>query len=232
MKEKKAVDKFLEKGDYNKAIQLLKKQITTHPDYPDLYNKLAIYLLIMGKLDEAIKVLVASLKFNPDYLDARLNLVLIYIEQKNFEEARNHLSYMKIKLEGSDFKQLLKRMAECKTLVDQADMHQEIGMYNEAIEEYIMAIDIMPNFADIHFKLAKIYAEIGAYDFAFKAFSRALQINPKFENARMQRGILYFKRGMIKAASEEWKMILKNNPDSEKASSFLKILKDSELNND
>ncbi len=232
MKGKKDIDKFLEKGDYNNAIQLLKKQITAHPDYPDLYNKLAIYLLIMGKVDEAIKVLVSSLKFNPEYLDARLNLVLIYIELKNFDEARNHLSYMKTKLETSDFKQLLKRMAECKAFVDQADTHEEIGMYNEAIDEYIMAIGIMPNFADIHFKLAKIYAEIGAYDFAFKAFSRALQINPKFENARMQRGILYFKRGMIKAASEEWKMILKDNPDSIKANNFLKILKDSESNND
>ncbi|MCK4665643.1 tetratricopeptide repeat protein [Candidatus Dependentiae bacterium] len=229
MKGTENIDKFLEKGDYDTAIKLLKKQITDHPDYPDLYNKLAIYLLIMGKMDEAIKVLLSSLKFNPEYLDARLNLILIYIEQKKFEEAKNHLIYMKDKLETSDFKNLLKRMAECKTFVDQADIHEEIGMYNEAIDEYIMAIDIMPNFADIHFKLAKIYAEIGAYDFAFKAFSRALQINPKFEKARIQRGILYYKRGMIKAASEEWKMVLKYNPDSKKANSFLKILNDSKI---
>lgn len=223
MSRLKKIDNLLENRKYDEAIIILEEEIKNNPDYPDLYNRLAIILLIKEHFKKAIKVLQISLKYNPEYLEAHLNLIIIFMELGKYKEAIKHIKFVREKFAQEDFSSTLNRIDKCRALIEKGDIHEEIGMYEEAIDFYRKASEITPKFPDIYFKMAKIYAETGQYDLAFSSLSKALKINPEFEKARIQRGILYFKRGMVKEAKEEWKQALKFNPESKKATNLLKI---------
>jgi tetratricopeptide (TPR) repeat protein len=81
----------IQNGDYEFAINELKKVLSLHPNYPDLHNLLGIAYANAGFTDDAIMEFETALKINPDYLKARLNFALTLYEKGAWEEARTQL---------------------------------------------------------------------------------------------------------------------------------------------
>lgn len=81
----------IQNGDYDFALNELRKAIAMNPDYPDLHNLIGIAYANKGMTDDAVMEFETALKIHPDYLKAHLNIALTLYEKGVHEEAMNHL---------------------------------------------------------------------------------------------------------------------------------------------
>lgn len=81
----------IQNGDYDAAVDELKKALSINPHYPDLHNLLGIAYANRGMTDDAVVEFETALKINPDYLKARLNLALALYEKGARDESLRHL---------------------------------------------------------------------------------------------------------------------------------------------
>ncbi|OQX83436.1 MAG: hypothetical protein B6D63_06245 [Candidatus Latescibacteria bacterium 4484_7] len=84
----------IQNGDYDAAINELKKALSSSPDFPDLRNLLGIAFANKGMTDDAIMEFKAALKIHPDYLKARLNIALAFYEKGAFDEAIENVQWV------------------------------------------------------------------------------------------------------------------------------------------
>ena len=68
----------------------------------------------------------------------------------------------------------------------------EQGKYEQAINEYIKAIEINPKYADSYNKRGLVYYNQEKYEQAIKDYTTAIQLNPKYTDAYNNRGIVYY----------------------------------------
>ena len=54
-----------------------------------------------------------------------------------------------------------------------------IGKYNQAIKNYLKAIEINPHKGEVFTKLGRVYKVKGNYEMAIKSFNQAIQLEDK-----------------------------------------------------
>ncbi len=81
----------IQNGDYDFALNELKKALSVNPDYPDLHNLLGIAYANKGMTDDAVVEFETALKIHPNYLKAHLNIALTLYEKDAREKAMIHL---------------------------------------------------------------------------------------------------------------------------------------------
>lgn len=82
LKQEKARE-YLEAGNFQKAIEVLKETIEQHPDFWSAYNNLALAYFYLGKTEEAFSTLEEILAKSPGNLHALCNLVVFHYYQHN-----------------------------------------------------------------------------------------------------------------------------------------------------
>ena len=124
-------------------------------------------------LDNAEKEFKLALKINPRDTRAINGLAVIYVKQKNYDEAIR----------------LLEILASDKP--DQAPFHNNLGvvymekgLLDEAIVRFNMAIKVAPDFPDAYNNLGLVYKKKGLLKEARQEFEKALQLSPEHPNAR------------------------------------------------
>ena len=75
---------YLEAGNFQKAIEVLKEMIEEYQDYWSAYNNLALAYFYLGQIDEAYATLEEVLEKSPGNLHALCNLVVFhhYLQQE------------------------------------------------------------------------------------------------------------------------------------------------------
>jgi tetratricopeptide (TPR) repeat protein len=91
--------------------------------------------------------------------------------------------------------------------------YAEVGMYDEAIQEYRRALHIYPYYVMVFNSLGVIYFNREMYDEAIREYQKALEIKPDFAEAHMNLGIAYAKKGMYDEAIRENQKALEIKPD-------------------
>jgi tetratricopeptide (TPR) repeat protein len=81
-------------GLYNTLIYVYNQILKEHPNYADIYFKLAQIYENQEKFQEAEDVLKKALQINPDFIQARVSLGFIYKETSRLEEAAREFSYV------------------------------------------------------------------------------------------------------------------------------------------
>jgi Tfp pilus assembly protein PilF len=87
------------------------------------------------------------------------------------------------------------------------------GKYEEAIKSFKQAIEIDPDFAEVHYNLGLAYFESGKYEEAIDAYKHAIRIDPDAADAHYNLGTDYGKSGMYKEAIESFKQAVRIDPD-------------------
>lgn len=67
---------------------------------------------------------------------------------------------------------------------ERGNAHFNGGAYDEAISEYVKAIEIDPNFAKAYCNLGLAYQRKGLLDLAVDSFSKAVELRPESERYR------------------------------------------------
>ena len=158
-------------GHYKKAIEL-------EPDSQD-----AISANVRG-WNEAVRLaplvpenhigLAAALQYKRDFVNA----------EEEYSQA------LKLDPNNQAAKQGLQSLVQDK-LRAQAEEHvklaltlQSQGKNNEAITEYIRAIEVSPNDSKLHYNIGTAFQAINDYDHAKKAYNKALEIDPENQKAK------------------------------------------------
>jgi tetratricopeptide (TPR) repeat protein len=104
----------------------------------------------------------------------------------------------------------------------------ELGLNDEAIEEYRKALKLSPKLADVLTKLGIALRNKNLYEEAILQFSKAKEVNPRYGPAWVQLGITYYLKGLVGLAVEEWENALKLNPNLEEAKLYMRLLNKTE----
>jgi tetratricopeptide (TPR) repeat protein len=92
------------------------------------------------------------------------------------------------------------------------DALYEKGQLDEALVQYHKALEIDPNYADVHYNLGTDLLAKGQVDAAMVEFQKALEINPNFANAHNNLGNVLLQKGQVDDAIDEFQKALEINP--------------------
>ncbi|MDQ3473782.1 MAG: tetratricopeptide repeat protein [Acidobacteriota bacterium] len=86
-----------------------------------------------------------------------------------------------------------------------------------AIVAFQQALEVKPDFADVHLSLGHAYLRLKKSQEAIKAFQEATRINPEMEEAYYGLGLEYFRAGKMKDAAQAFKKAVNVRPSMAKA---------------
>jgi tetratricopeptide (TPR) repeat protein len=90
---------------------------------------------------------------------------------------------------------------------------QHSGRLNEAVDHYLIALQINPGFGERHYNLARALVQLGRADEAVYHFEKALEMNPKHVWAYDNLAALYVKMGKADKAITNYKKLLEIDPN-------------------
>ena len=178
-----------------------------------------------------------TVKTAPRCARAQNNLGVEYLQEKNYQEALEHL------VAASRIKP---GYAEAYNNMGLA--YKELGSYDRAVGLFAKAIHLKKGYYDAHYNLANTFESKGQYDrsiwlynqllkkkpgsarihnnlgvvyqkqarleLAEKQFSKALELDPANVEARNNLGVYYNSKGLYDKAIAEFKQILISDPDN------------------
>ncbi|MBI5286152.1 MAG: tetratricopeptide repeat protein, partial [Deltaproteobacteria bacterium] len=168
--------------NYKEAQHYLEMLLQEKEGFADIYNMLGFIYHTNGRHEEAIRLFQKAIEINPNYTEASLNLVVAYNEAGEVEKGQELYSRAKkVGKEGST--SYLDPYVKGKLANMHADIgaiYQDLGFYEEAIEEYKKALALRPNFVDIKTKLGVVYRDSGEYTMAIKELEEVKSVNPNY----------------------------------------------------
>ncbi|MCP4626178.1 MAG: tetratricopeptide repeat protein [bacterium] len=101
--------------------------------------------------------------------------------------------------------------------------YQKQGLLDEAIAQYRMAVELMPNHFKAYYNLAVVYDQKGDYTQAVDNLMTAISINPNFANAHYNLALLYHKREMMVDAIRHYSKVIELEPEDIEARNNLGV---------
>ncbi|MEW6601136.1 MAG: tetratricopeptide repeat protein [Nitrospirota bacterium] len=146
---------------YDEAIAYYKRAIAIDPGYADAMHNLGVTYADMEAWDEAIKCFKSALS-NPMYgtpAQAYSNLGYAYYKKGDIINAEKSLKDALLRNPVSPMAMYILGLVYLETKNEKA-----------AVEEFKRAIGILPDYADAHWELAKVYLKSGQKARALKHF--------------------------------------------------------------
>jgi tetratricopeptide (TPR) repeat protein len=153
---------YYELGENQKAEPLLQRAVRTNPSDENLQLSLAHVQLNLGKSDEATRSLQTYLKQNPRDQQAWYLLGKTYLQLS--EDALGKVN----KIDPNSF--VAHEVA--------GEIDQSMRNYDGALVEFKKAVDLAPQEAGTHLRLANAYWVMGKWDSAQAEFRTELGIDP------------------------------------------------------
>lgn len=166
-----------------------------HKNYANaLYEK--------GLINEAVAHYNKALKIAPGYLVARLNVGMIFLEQKRFSKAIACFNKV-LELEPD----------HCRAHFGLGAALVEQGRYDDAVKHFNKALRGKLNKPEVYHYLALAYQRLDRYDLAIKNYNEALKINPQYALARMNIGLVFLRQKRFDEAVDCFNKVLQLKPD-------------------
>lgn len=228
-------------GSWNQAATFLRKSVTLCPTYPDLHLRLAIALGKAGDLDGEEAALTETLRLNPNYSHALLIRASRTYSDGMREEGMGEVAKA-MSLDPDLMVPAYQTFLDCHTtgmfdqataalsaltesIVDDADVHARLAdsflrdrMFQEAANEYEVAIETSPGYADLRCKYGQVLLQLDRLDEAREQLEKAVEINPDYADGHAQLGICLKRLRRDSEARQSFKRAYALNPTHEIAS--------------
>jgi len=148
-------------GKYKEAVSYYKKAIAIDPNYSEAINNLGTAYAKLEQWDEAIEMFTTALK-DPTYRTpdhAYANLGFVHYMKGDYRDAEKALK-----------EALVRNPVSARTMYVLGLVYVQLGDDGLAIDSFMKAIGMVPDYTDAHWELANIYLRQGDNARALKHF--------------------------------------------------------------
>lgn len=190
---------YIDQGDYNSAIEALRKCLSLNRQYDKARVALASAYKSLGQDESAISEYLSLAQSNPSPM---LNNVIgvSYYEHGDIASALEHF---KKALEENRAYEPARRNLYSVYLNGGNELINK-KKYNEAIELLQDGLKMFPDKPEVLNALGTAYSEIGEYEEALAQFKQAILINPGFSTAKSNMASCYNNMGVKYAKMDRW----------------------------
>ena len=187
---------YFQRQDYRRAVAILERGLKIDPKMPSASALLGISLYELRDYKQARPRLEAALRSNPKDNNAELFLANDLIKLGELESAAGHLQELARRqpqdqevwyLLGKTYMQLSEQALSKMNVIDpnsvlvhemSGEIMESMKNYDGAVAEYKKAVEMQPQRAGTHYKLANAYWFLGEWDAAVKEFQLELANDP------------------------------------------------------
>ena len=192
---------YVDKGMFDKAIDVYTKAISIKPDYAVARNNLGLVYVRQERFKEAIKEYKMALNINPGLINVYYNLGYAYELYGDMDMAiKVYRDGLRLK---SNYILIRKRLA---------NLYFYLNLIDNAIKEYREILSIEPNNIMAYNNLGLAYAKKGLFKEAIEQYSIALRLNPYIAEVYNNLGNVYYRTGQMERAVEMYKKALNIKP--------------------
>ena len=175
----------LQKGDFPRAIRLIRDAMAMAGENPDYLNNLGQALYGSGDLAGALDSYRRALKRNPRHPDVLNNLGITLYDLDRLEEAREAYETALAQDGGSG----------PDVLHNYGVLMQAMGNLEKAKESYLEALRLEPRMEHTHLSLGSVFNEKGDKEAAIRGFQAAVDLNPFYVEAHEALKMIYWDWG-------------------------------------
>jgi tetratricopeptide (TPR) repeat protein len=212
------------KREFDKADYVLRQLLERSDGFADVFDMLGVIAHSRGDLPAAARYLERAVALNPSYTDALLNLAVTYNDLGRYDAAKEIQSRVRTLRQQNPVQ--IDPFARGKIANLHADIAQayvEHGLVAEAIEQYLKAVALCPNFADLRTRLGSLYRDSGDLARAKEQYQAAKEANPKYLPARVLLGVAMYFTGDTPGAVAEWREVLSIDPENKSAQMYVRM---------
>jgi tetratricopeptide (TPR) repeat protein len=189
-------------GEYDKAIELLKKAIELNPDYVFAYRELGRAYLQQKRIDEALEVLQKVVRLKPYISGSHVNVAYALLEKGKPRESL------------AEFKKAEKIGGiEPGVYGNIAYIYLTFGETEKALKYYKKSLKMDPANYNVHFGLGQTYLTRNSPDEALDEFERVVSLKSDFTQAYYYLGMIYSRKGLKEKAIENYDLFLRYSKD-------------------
>ncbi len=211
--------------DYAAAELAIRQVLELHDDYPDVHNMLGNILHSHGDLFGATKHFERAVELNPRYTEALLNLAITLADSGEYEAARGTYDRLRAGHTGTMTDPFV-RGKIANQHADLAKSYVDAGCVPAAISELQRAIDLCPDFPDLHTRLATLYRDQGNHALAREHLTCAISTNPRYAPAHVLLGLTMLSLGAPDRAVASFRTALTVDPGNKSARMHLRRIED------
>lgn len=201
----KLAKEYVEKNQFNEAIEEYTKAIALKPDDASLYYERASCYKQNAQIEKAIKDYEQSVivQFNvagPSF--TKLN-------QEDFENTPEKAQKLKERFmaQNSETKAIL-------NLISLIDLYEQENRLEDAIKFCSKVIPLRPKTGSLYIIRAGVYEKLKQYDRAVKDYTKAIELNPDNESNYFLRGVVYEMMGQNREAKADYQKACDLKKDS------------------
>ena len=191
----------IERGNKVEALKDLIAAIELDDRHPEYFLTRGWLHAEFGDTIGAISDYQAAIRLDEFMDNAYLNLSIIYMLQKNYEDALHHCNKAA---------EINPRNLACN--LTRGNIYHYSQRYQEAIQEYRTVIRGDSTDVRAHFFLALCYQDVRNYDSAIVEYNKALALNPNNSICYYNRGILYLDLEHYDDALMDFNNVIQLNP--------------------
>jgi tetratricopeptide (TPR) repeat protein len=181
-----AYDEFLRRYTLDPSFRVKSKQESDR----DRHIAVAEKHRSRGENYSAEMEYTSALKIDPESIRANFGIGTLYMEMGDTSKAKD----------------VFKKLSEVEAIFEEENKHlfnefgielRKANMIDEALANYLKAIEISPGDEHLHFNIARLYYDMKELESAHKWLQKALEINPHFRDAQQ------FESLILKAMREQ-----------------------------
>lgn len=189
------------------AIAEYRRATRCNPRYLEAWISQAFCLLAAGRHDEAAAAFSEAVELRLDKIRVPAKLGLDHLQTGDVQEAE--IAFHEA------FRSSPARFEEYyKTALDRLKAED----YEPALEELDHALELCPNFADLHNFRGVALCELERIDEGIEAFRESVSLNPKYQFPRLNLAFALLRAGEFKGAEIELEAVLEQDPTQHAAS--------------
>lgn len=211
--------------DYRGAALLLISAIESGQGYADTHHLLGLCYALSEQRDEALRSLDDAIALNPRYVEAHLNRAIVLGDLGRANEASKALEEAQT-FGGPDATgfpaMVANRLANMHAELGRA--YREAGALRRAAEQFEVALEMRPGFADLRLELARTLLESGEFADAARELDEILTSRPDWLDAMLLRGLSAYLAGDLERADSVWKGAAERHPEEPRLETYRSML--------
>ncbi|HYN79320.1 MAG TPA: tetratricopeptide repeat protein [Lamprocystis sp. (in: g-proteobacteria)] len=188
------------------AAEIYRRVLELVPEHPDALHFMGMLAHAQGRTDEALRLMSRSVELVPDHANFHSNLGNLMLQTECFAQAdREYRAALALDRDRPD------------TLHNYAVLLKAFGLYEEAEQCLLRAVQLAPDFTDACITLSSVYARTGRPEDALVQSNQVLRRQPLDARAREIQSLAYVRLGCLDEAAAVFRDWLAIEPDNPRA---------------